>query len=106
MKDALVPPSTWLGAKAPAAPKVESNTQNELVHTSWTHPADKQVFHWVVYYQYGSTWAYKILTRGEHSIDLPLHSQDKTGQLVLNKMLVTAVDRLGNESEQVAAQLN
>ncbi len=106
LKDALVPPSTWLGAKTPAAPKVESITQNELVHTSWTHPADKQVFHWVVYYQYGSTWAYKILTRSEHSLDLPLHSQDKTGQLVLNKMLVTAVDRLGNESEPVAAQLN
>jgi phenolic acid decarboxylase len=60
----------------------------------------------VVYYQYGTTWAYKIFTRGEHSLDLPLHTQDKTGPLVLNKILVTAVDRLGNESEQVAAQLN
>ncbi len=93
-RQALVPASPWLDNTAPAAPTVTLQ-QNETTATiQWTHANDKDVFKWVVYYQYGSRKDYKILTSQERSYSLPLQQ----GKSRLTSVGVTAVDRMGNES--------
>lgn len=97
-KQALVPPSPWMDNKAPAAPVAGSSKQNENWKISWSHPDEKDVFHWVVYYQYGTNWQYKILNHQDRSLDIPSGiMQDKIMQ-PLKQVMVAAVDRTGNES--------
>ena len=91
---ALVPASPWLDNKAPDAPTVNLNQEGETITIQWQHNDAKDVFHWVVYHQYGKTWTYTILNQDDRKIDLkPLKGKDK-----LNAIAVTAVDRMGNES--------
>lgn len=91
---ALVPASPWLDNKAPDAPSVTLTQRDTIVTVSWTHKDEQDVFHWVVYHQYGQTWSYTILNQGDRKIELkPLKGKDK-----LNAVAVTAVDRMGNES--------
>jgi uncharacterized lipoprotein YddW (UPF0748 family) len=87
---ALVPASPWLDQSAPAAPVVETTSQQTQLKISWTHPKEKEIFKWVVYYQYGTKWGYTILNRNDRFLVKP-----KTG---LKRIAVTAVGRTGNES--------
>lgn len=91
---ALVPPSSWLDNTAPAAPAFRMEQQGDSMRVSWEHADAPDVFRWVVYYRYGSRWAYKILTRDERSAAVPLQE----GPYKLATAGVTAVDRTGNES--------
>jgi uncharacterized lipoprotein YddW (UPF0748 family) len=93
---ALVPPSTWLDDKAPLAPVLKTTQKDTMVHLQWTHPDEKDVFRWVVYYQYGNAWQYRILNRGDRSTTLAA----REGKNMLNQVAITAVDRSGNESEK------
>jgi uncharacterized lipoprotein YddW (UPF0748 family) len=94
--DALVPASTWLDNIAPASPAVQIVGSNGILTASWTHADAKDVFRYVVYKQYGNNWSYSILDRNDHSITL----NTSDGRNKLNKIIVTAVDRVGNESEK------
>jgi uncharacterized lipoprotein YddW (UPF0748 family) len=97
-KDALVPASPWLDKDAPAQPTVITNWQQDQLRISWTHTDKKDVFRWVVYYQYGdSAPAYIILNRNDSSVELP-RMLPAPSRLSLQKIAVTAVDRVGNES--------
>lgn len=97
-RPALVPASPWLDKKAPAAPVVQTKQTGDTVVVQWTHPNEPDVFRWVVYYQHGSRWNYTIVNRKERSVILkPIEGKNK-----LNRVMVTAVDRTGNESEQHA----
>ncbi len=99
-KQALVPPSPWLDNKAPAAPVVTLAVQKDKELIKWTHPDGYDVFNWVVYYQYGNTWNYQVLNRNERSIELYRTTGTGISLQNLKKIIVTAVDRLGNESEK------
>jgi uncharacterized lipoprotein YddW (UPF0748 family) len=90
---ALVPPSPWLDNQAPAAPQVNAELQADQVKISWDHQDVKDVFRWVVYYQYGDKWNYTILNRNDRF----LMKNVKEGSLKLTKISVSAVDRVGNE---------
>ncbi|NCI46847.1 glycoside hydrolase family 10 protein [Sediminibacterium soli] len=94
-QEALVPSSPWLGNDAPAAPTVSLSGENGTVTVSWTHPDEKNVFRWVVYAQYGNTWTNHIPAKEVHSWQF-----NSTEKNRLTKIIVTAVDRLGNESEK------
>lgn len=96
-KPALVPASKWLDDEAPAMPEVESSVADSTLKISWRHPKEEDAFRYVVYYQYGNNWDYKILNRGDRSTEIALYSQGKNPQLLV-KFAVTAVDRVGNES--------
>lgn len=101
-KQALVPASLWLDNKAPDAPAVNVVQDSEDVTISWTHKDDKDVFHWVVYYQYGKNWNYSILNQGDRKMELKsLKGKDK-----LMTVAVTAVDRMGNESTRTDMPAN
>jgi hypothetical protein len=79
IKDALVPSSPWLSDKVPRKPIVQITINYDQVHISWMQPEEKDVFRWVVYYQYGITWTYKILSRNARSLNLPHYLQEKAG---------------------------
>lgn len=98
MKDALVPASPWLDDKAPAAPSATIAVQNEQLRLTVKFTNEKDVFRWVVYYQYGTTWKYQIRNRNERSFDIPRSITEKSGVINLFKIMVSAVDRTGNES--------
>ncbi|WP_157274079.1 glycoside hydrolase family 10 protein [Pedobacter sp. BAL39] len=103
-KQALVPASPWLNELLPAAPIVETTNQQGQVRISWTHPNEKEVFRWVVYYQYGKTWNYTILNRKDRFLlksslaELLPGQKAGTARAGLNRVAVTAIDRTGNES--------
>lgn len=99
-KPALVPASPWLDDKAPAAPEVKAEMQQGQVKLSWNHSDLADVFKWVVYYQYGNTWNYAILNSKDRFLVKPALE----GGLKLNKVIVTAVDRTGNESIKMPVQ--
>lgn len=93
-KQALVPASTWLDKDAPEPPHVTAVTIDDSLRINFTHPNENDVFHYVVYYQYGEKWSYIILNRNDRTTSLSLI----VGKTKLNAIAVTAVDRTGNES--------
>ena len=99
-KQAVVPASPWLDNKAPATPAATVSLQNNFAEIKWKHPNDKDVFEWIVYTQYGTAWTYQILN---HNLRL-LQVQKTIGVGIsaqgLKNIIVTAVDRTGNESEK------
>jgi hypothetical protein len=70
----------------------------DSVKVRWTHPNETDVFHWVVYYQYGSKWEYRILNRGARELVVNSSLSINNQIVPLGKVMVTAVDRVGNES--------
>ena len=100
-KNALVPPSPWLDNKAPESPSGTASLNGDSVRINWSHPNEKDVFRWVVYYQYGTSWNYQILDRKTRELLIKRSAgNDPLKQESLSKILVSAVDRVGNESAQ------
>ncbi|NOT50028.1 MAG: family 10 glycosylhydrolase [Chitinophagaceae bacterium] len=104
-KQALVPPSPWLDNKAPPAPIVTAGVQQDTWRISWTHPDEKDVFSWVVYSLYGNRWTYRILDHNQRWIALDPTIGSGSSKQQLTKIIVTAVDRMGNESEKKEKEL-
>ncbi len=117
-RQALVPAFPWLDETPPEAPHLNTALGNDSLTVSWSHQNAGDVFHWVVSYQYGESWDYKILSQQERSISLPLFvlknsdisrdslNNNNIADLLnpISQIAVSAVDRLGNESkpEQVS----
>jgi hypothetical protein len=97
---ALIPESQWLDDQAPADPAVTTTSSTDSVSVSWNHSNPKDVFHWVAYYKYGNGWSYKILNRGERTINLAKTIKANNKEQTLTSVIVTAVDRVGNESRK------
>lgn len=100
-KQALVPASPWLDKKAPAPPVVSRVLEKEVYKINWTHPDEKDVFRWVIYYQYGNTWTYQVCNHLVRSLQLEQTKGTGALQQQLRSVIVTAVDRTGNESEKL-----
>ena len=102
-KQVLIPPSPWLDDQAPAAPLVEIDPRSGKLHINWLHEDVDDVNQWVVYFQRGQKWDYKILTAEYEAYVLPLVIRSEDGMTppeVLDTIAVTAIDRMGNESER------
>ena len=69
-RQALIPSSPWLDKKPPGSPAIASAWHNDTLTVNWTHPDEKDVFHWIVYYKYNNSWNYAILDRRYRSLDL------------------------------------
>mgnify|MGYP002639621893 CR=1 FL=1 len=105
---ALIPPSPWLDSKAPAAPMVDLDHREGNVHINWMHEDRTDVDKWVVYSQRGNGWTYEIFISETESLILPLTIRSEDGMTapkVLNQIAVSAVDRLGNESERTTVSI-
>lgn len=109
---ALVPPSPWLDDEAPLPPLMEIDAVNDTVSVTWSHHQPADVFRWVVYYQYNNSWEYTIHSKNERMWMLPAsrvvedRSRMRRGDTTvptrterLMRVAVSAVDRVGNESE-------
>jgi uncharacterized lipoprotein YddW (UPF0748 family) len=89
---AIIPPSPWIKAAKPLAPKVKITRDAKTVRASWTETGKKKAFWFVVYAKDKNGWNYSILPAANKSIAL---SADRK----IEKIIVTSVDRLGNESK-------
>lgn len=98
-QQALVPASPWLGSDVPDAPTVIFESRGREVDLSWEHQNVDNVFKWVIYYRFGERWEYIIMENQAMNVKLPSYAPD--GETKLGDVIVTAVDRLGNESEKI-----
>lgn len=100
-REALVPPSPWLDPTAPEPPSTGADAAGDSLRIRWSHAHSEDVFHWVLYYRYGSRWEYCILNRNERSFTLARSAAFGNGSpQPLTGLALTAVDRVGNESEK------
>ena len=104
-KQALVPASPWLDNKSPAMPVVTTELQNGKWKISWTHPDEKDVFHWVAYYRYGTEWNYQVLSRNQRFLELSRVRESRGVKQNLITIIISAVDRTGNESNKKTIEI-
>jgi uncharacterized lipoprotein YddW (UPF0748 family) len=103
-KKALVPSTPWLDDTAPLMPEAQVVNKGNEVTINWKVSNEKDVFHWVVYYKYGTKWEYTIVNRNE--LSFTLNKQQGEKKVALTEVAVTAVDRTGNESGRRIITIN
>ena len=96
---ALVPASPWLDHIAPKPPEVFLGDQNDSLLVRWTSK-EHDVFKWVLYYQYENKWEQRIFNKEETETFINLYNNKQPEPSKLKYIIVTAVDRTGNESVQ------
>ncbi len=90
-RDAIIPRSPWIKASVIASPKVLITRDDKYVRASWTEQKKQKAFWFVVYAKDKNGWSYSVEPAAHKSIAL---SADRK----IEKIVVTSVDRLGNES--------
>jgi uncharacterized lipoprotein YddW (UPF0748 family) len=95
---ALVPASPWLDPVRPAAPQVQTTPGAGGMRVAWTPGQGKPAWRWVVQYRVGTAWTTQVLPRDQREVVLPAGAQ-------VNAVAVSAVDRLGNQSEPALGRL-
>jgi hypothetical protein len=91
LKNALIPSSPWIKRTKILAPKVKITRDERFVRAAWKEQGTRKAFWFVVYVKDKSGWDYSVLSAAEKSIAL---SADRK----VEKVIVTSVDSLGNES--------
>ncbi|MYM85906.1 family 10 glycosylhydrolase [Rugamonas sp. FT82W] len=95
---ALAPASPWLGAELPPAPGVAVRREGNGVGLKLSAAAGKPVAHYAIWSRYGSEWRFAVAPASRPVLLLPDDAAAGSAQAVV----VSAVDRLGNESERVS----
>ena len=90
-QDAITPQSTWIKTAKPLAPKVKITRDEKFFRANWTESGKRKAFWFIVYAKDKNGWSYSVLPASAKSISL---SADRK----IEKIIVTSVDRLGNES--------
>ena len=98
---ALSPPTPWLGSEGPAAPKASSRRDPNSVGLRLVPGAGKAITHYAIWTRYGAEWRFAVAPAARPVLVLP---DAATGQAQV--VVVSAVDRLGNESERVTVYRN
>jgi len=108
---ALVPRSPWLDAKAPPPPHLRTVLHGDKLILNWDHAEPADVFRWIVYLKRDGQWNYEILNHADRTYTVPLFtlaandSAESGGieiiSLPVTHVAVSAVDRLGNESDRL-----
>ncbi len=93
LRDAIIPASPWIKTSKILAPKVTITRDAQVVRANWTQKGAKKAFWFIVYAKDKNGWSYSVLPATEKSISL---SADRK----IEKIVVTSVDRLGNESKE------
>lgn len=91
-RDAIIPRSPWIKTAKPLAPVVKISREENYVRATWAERGKKKAFWFVVYAKDKDGWGYSVLPASENSIALSVNRK-------IEKIIVTSVDRLGNESQ-------
>ena len=106
---ALVPASPWLEADAPLAPLVTiaplMGPGGPLRVTLQASPPGKTVVHWGVWLRYGTQWSLQILRAAEFTV-LAQRDGLKEPNATLSTIVVSAINRVGNESPKTRLDLS
>ena len=94
---ALAPASPWLGSEPPAAPGASARRENNGVSLKLAAGAGKPVAHYAIWSRYGSEWRFAVAPASRPVL---LLADDAVGGAA-QAVVVSAVDRLGNESERI-----
>lgn len=97
-KKALVPPSPWLDDSAPETPEINAVVEKDRLQMKWEVSQPNDVSKYVLWFKYDQgKWDYKILDGTITSYSL----QNIVGakKIAMDKIGITAVDRLGNQSD-------
>lgn len=89
--DAVIPHFSWIAAAPMRAPEVKIEREGKYVRASWRERGEHRAFWYVVRAKDKDGWSQSVLPASEHAITLSASRQ-------IEKIVVTAVDRLGNES--------
>lgn len=92
-RDALIPPSPWLKVARPSSPVVKIERTARYTRATWKDRGPRKAFWYVVYVKDKNGWTHSILPASEKGISL-------TASRRIEKITVTSVDRLGNESNR------
>ncbi|RFP24559.1 hypothetical protein D0T25_05975 [Duganella sp. BJB488] len=95
---ALAPASPWLGAELPLAPAVAVRREGNGVGLKLSAGAGQPVAHYAIWSRYGSEWRFAVAPASRPVLLLPDDAAAGSAQAVV----VSAIDRLGNESERVS----
>lgn len=90
-QDAVIPLSPWVSAGPIASPKVSVSSGEKYFRATWSERGKRKAFLFAVYAKDKDGWSYSILPASVRSIAL---SADRN----IDRIFVTSVDRLGNES--------
>ncbi|MEO5588271.1 MAG: family 10 glycosylhydrolase [Gemmatimonadaceae bacterium] len=99
---ALVPASPWLDSIPPRAPtvKLSLDSVTRAYRVDFTPRGQENVWLWVVRYRYGADWSLMVLPGAQRSHLFAGGEQSVAPE----EVVVSAVDRTGNESEFVTAR--
>ena len=89
--EAIIPRFSWIKSGKLISPKVLIKRDDRFVRVSWTERGTRKAFWFVVYVKDKNGWSSSVLPAAERSITL---SADRN----MESIIVTSVDRLGNES--------
>ena len=92
---ALIPATPWLGSEAPGAPKVGARRGSAGLDLKLS--AGKGAIQYAIWARYGEEWRFTTAPAGRGDVTLA----DEAG-VAAGAVVVSAVDRLGNESERVS----
>src|SRR5690606_26792732 len=95
-KQALDPASPWLGNDHVQAPKVDYQIQDDNATIQIT-PSNHVVYRWILYFQYGDVWSYKIV--GTEELTQLISKVDKNAKKLI-RVEIAAIDRFGNEGKR------
>ncbi len=117
-EQARIPFSPWLDNQKPIPPTVLTSILNDSLHLTWETNEVASTSNWILYYRYGENWNYKILSKYAQNFSLPILIEEKnrapkknenvtkSGESTatfLNEVVVTNVNRFGNESSWVSS---
>ena len=96
---ALVPASKWLDSIAPQSPTIDVKQQATSIDIKWK-AKDDDVFQYIVYTKFDDEWEYQILSKNETHLAINKYKLFDGKKVRLNKVLISVIDRAGNESNQ------
>jgi uncharacterized lipoprotein YddW (UPF0748 family) len=94
---ALAPASPWLGSELPAVPGASARRESNGVSLKLAAGAGKPVAHYAIWSRYGSEWRFAVAPASRPVLLLADDAAGGAAQAVV----VSSVDRLGNESERI-----
>jgi len=89
--EAITPRFSWVRAGRILSPKVTLKRDSNFVRASWTERGRRKAFWFVVYAKDKNGWSHSIVPAAERSVAL-------SAERNIEQIVVTSVDRLGNES--------